>query len=356
MRKSDRATARQTVAVAFVGLLSPMIRRFPQALAGIAGRSAWLAVLLAIPLLPPAVLLSRRAAAALGREAPPRYLRAFWMLYGVWLLLYGGFLLRSGANRFVTTVYPRTGEGVFLLCMTGVCALAAAGGFRAVARMAMLLRPLLVAMPALLFLLSLRDGDFAMLLPVTWDDLPPNLLGAAEIVNLCGASFFLLHAGVVDPAELRARDWAGWGTALIALLGLLCCACLALFGPGLTAALSYPAFLLARDTPALGSLERVEPLVVAIWIFADVVLLAALLRCGALLLWRGIAPEQTPPGVLTPLCAILAAAAGLLLPAERDLFELISGRAVPLICAAFNLALPLLLALPRMTRKGHGRS
>ena len=203
-----------------------------------------------------------------------------------------------------------------------------------------------------LCLLALRDADLTMLLPVTGADLLPNLGGAAMVVNLCGACFFLLYAGVTDLKRLRIRDWAGWGSALIVLLGLMTAACLGLFGPDLTASLSYPVFLLARDAPVLGSLERVEPLVVALWVFTDVVFLSALLRCAAKLLCRALAPAQTETPTSAAICCTLAAAAlGLLCPAERESFTFLSERAVPLAAAGMNLALPLLFALPTLLRR-----
>ncbi|MBR1497943.1 MAG: GerAB/ArcD/ProY family transporter [Oscillospiraceae bacterium] len=347
MRETDRASARQAVAVAFVGLLSPMIRRFPKALAVLAGRSAWLSVWIAVPLLPLAVLLMRRAAMAM--EAKPS--RAFAACYGLWLLAYCGFLLRGGAERLVTTVYPCTHSALFLLCMAALCAVAAAAGFRSIARTAMLLRPLLIAVPVALFLLALGDTDPALLLPVTSRDLLPNLRGAASIVNLCGACFFLLYSGVTELTRLRFRDWAGWGTALVVLLGLMAVACLGLFGPELTAALSYPFFLLARDAPVLGSLERMEPLVVALWVFADVVFLSALLRCAVKLLGRAFAPGREPGTIAALLCAAAAAGAGLLFPVEQEAFAMFSERAIPFAAAVMNFALPLLFAAPQILRR-----
>ena len=51
---------------------------------------------------------------------------ALYALAG-WLLFYGGFVLRSGADRLVVTVYPQSAPAVFTLSMGFCCLIAALG-------------------------------------------------------------------------------------------------------------------------------------------------------------------------------------------------------------------------------------
>ena len=349
----DTATPRQTVAVAVAGLLSPLIRRFPRVLAETAGRSSWLSIPMSVLLLLVMAWALRKAFRAARDLTARPMMRFLAAVYALWLLFYTGFLLRSGGERFVITVFPTAKSGLFLVCMALVCALAAAGGYKSIARSAMLLRPLLLAVPLLLFLLALRDIDFKMLLPVTKADLLPNLWAAARLANLCAAAAALAFAGETGPDRtLRLRDWAGWGAGLLAVLAMMTCACLGMFGPALTAEMAYPFFLLARDAPALGSLERAESLVVAVWVFADVVFLSALLRAASRLLRLSLFPARAEPPVwLAPACAAIAAAAGLLLPSKQESFRFLSDHLIPVTGAAMNLALPLLLLLCGLLRK-----
>ena len=135
MTGRDTISPRQFVACAFVAALSLLIRRFPRALAERAGASAVLAAPLSV--LP--LLIGLAAAFALCRKKPagvPGLLtdafgqaagRALIGVYGLWFVAYAGFLLRSGAERFLTTVYTGTQPWLFVGIMALVCALAAAG-------------------------------------------------------------------------------------------------------------------------------------------------------------------------------------------------------------------------------------
>ena len=347
MSGKDTATPRQMVAVAVVGLLSPLIRRFPRVLAETAGRSSWFSIPLSFPLLLVMAWVLRKAHGAVQDAAKRPAIRILTSLYALWLLFYTGFLLRSGGERFVITVFPSAKSGLFLISMALVCTLAASGGYQSIARTAMLLRPLLLAVPLLLFLLALRDLDFGMLLPVTIADLLPNAWAAAKLANLCGAAAALAFAGELSPGQsLHLRDWAGWGAVLLATLAMMTCGCVGMFGPTLTAEMSYPFFLLARDAPALGSLERAESLVVAVWVFADTVFLSALLRAAVRLLCQSLFPARNaPPRWLVPVCAFVASATGLLLPSKLESFRFLSEHFVPIFGAIMNLGLPLLFLL-----------
>ena len=354
MDRTDAVGSRQMAAAAFVALLSPCIRRFPRALALYAGRSAYLAPLLAFLPVGAGLLLAHLALRRLRdvtdlgglfrRAAGERAGRALELLYALWLTLYAGFLLRAGADRFITTVYPGAGPWVFALTMAAVCLPAVAGPWRAVGRTAALLRPLLLAIPALLVLLALKDLRPELLLPVERADLLPNLRGALELANgLSAAVYLTVLAGEAGP--LRLRDFALWGGVLLALLAALTAACLAMLGPELTARMLHPFFMLVRDVSVLGALERVEPLVIGLWVFSDFVLISALLSAAVRCLRSGLALPPAGEGLrrcgLPPyLCAAVAAAAAIRAIPDLRVFEALNELWMPRANALFAVFLP----------------
>ena len=346
---SDSISKRQFVALCFVGLLCPMIRRFPRILAGAAGRTAWLSVLLAVPLLALAgfTRLYRNRPAGTGYAEVlsdafgPRAGKALVLLYAVFFPLYAGLLLRGGANRFVSLIYPGASPGVFTACLALACGLASAGSLKSLGRCAMVLRPLLAAAPVVIFFLTVKDADFGLLLPVLPASLPGDALGALPAANLFGVAVYLSFFGdSIADGPFRVRDYAGWLAAALGLLLLITAGCLGMFGPELTAKLNYPFFLLTRDVSVLGALERVEPVAIALWVFADFVLISALLWCAGRLFRRafGLSAKGRWTG---PLCAVLAAVAGFLMPEDADRFAFLSDRAVPLCCAGLAFLVPL---------------
>jgi len=362
MKQSDRLSPRTVTGTAFVALLSPLIRRFPRTLAAEAGRSACLAPLFAlIPLAALAGiagLLRRRGRESLafgeiltlgfGKTAG----KLLTGLCGLWFVAYGGFLLRSGADRFISTVYYGARPALFVLVMAGVCALAASGSTKAVFRAAMLLRPFLAGVLLLIFLLTLKDPDPGLLLPVQ-PEARGSITAAAEIVNLLAVGLLFAFSGEKTEPPTRLRHWLRPVLGLLAVLLWMSLSCLAMFGPELTAKMRFPFFMLVRDLSVLGSLERLEPVVVAVWVFCDFVLVSLLLRIGTnnLRFCAGRPAPERCGGVLPLMCAAAAAAVALLIPGDMAAFDRLSEVLVPRLSAGFHIGLPLLTALVLALRK-----
>lgn len=356
----DKISGRQLTALGFVALLSPLVRRFPQQLAARVGRTGWLSVFLSVlPLLLWLAgyryllrrgggnwydLLQRCLGTFLGRLAAA--------LSALWMVFYAGFLLRALAVRQMSTVYPDAGPWVFVLGMALVAAVAACGSLRAIARSAMVLRPLLVGVMLLVLALTLGNVDLGLLLPVTERDLLPNGLAALQLSNSFAAVFllvFLLGRADAPPARRQIFGWSG--VLLVIGAGATVC-CLGMFGPKLTAQTDYPFFLLARDVTVLGSVERVEPLVVAVSLFSDFILVSALLWMAARLALRQANREEASPKPPALLCAALAAATALLLPGGLEDWRVWSEELVPVLSAVFTAGVPVIaLAVGKLRGK-----
>ena len=346
----DRISGRQLTALGFVALLSPLVRRFPQQLAAQVGRTGWLAVpLAALPLLLWLVayrrllrrgggdwygLLQRCLGKGLGRLAAGA--SALWMVF------YAGFLLRALAVRQMSTVYPDAQPGVFVLGMALAAAVAACGSLKALARSAMVLRPMLAAVMLLVLALSLGNVDPGLLGPVTARDLLPNGLAALRLSNSFAAVFLLAFLlGRTDAPPAR-RQLLGWGGALLGMGAAATVCCLGMFGPALTARTGYPFFLLTRDLSVLGSVERAEPLVVAVSLFSDFILISALLWMAPRLALRICGRGEAPAWFPALLCAALAVAAAFLLPGGLEDWRHWSEDLIPALSAAFTAGVPAL--------------
>ena len=114
---------RQLLALGTMIFLVPVLRLYPAETAALAGRAAWISAPLALPLMLGYVYFLVRLMALreegeglaelglrlLGR-APGRI---FLLLTAGWTLLYAAFVLRSGADRLVGTVYLKANPAVF---------------------------------------------------------------------------------------------------------------------------------------------------------------------------------------------------------------------------------------------------
>ena len=361
-QQNDTLSPRQMSALAFVAALSPLVRRFPQTLAALAGRGALTAVglsaLLMLPLLAGAWLLFRRRPAGTGAAALLTHIlgrplgRTLTGLYGLWFLGYGGFLLRSGAERFCATVYPGAAPAVFVVGTALLCALAAAGRTAPLGRTAMLLRPLMLFLVLAVALLTAKDLDLTLLRPLRAPATGGLWTAALETANLLSVVFFLGFLGNRLTESLRLRAALPWLGALLGVVALMALGCLGMFGPALTSRLRYPYFMLVRDMTVLGALERAEPLVLALWVFPDFLFLSLLLQLAAQCLRFGLGLRGEGGRLLPVLCAGAAVAVALALPGELGALDWLSETLVPRLCAAFAFApLPLLLTVGRARRR-----
>ena len=347
-----QVSPRQFTALGFLAALSLLIRRFPRALAAQAGRSAVLSVPLsilplALALAAGRLLLRKRpgkdVTALLSDLAGPAAGRIVTGLYGLWFTAYTGFLLRSGAERFLTTVYPGAQPWLFVGIMALLCAVAAAGPLLPLARTAMLFRPLMLGLIVFIALLTAKDLDLTLLLPLRPSDGGDVWLCALEISNLLSIGFFLGFGASALSRPLRFRDYAPWLAVLLGVIALMTAECIGMFGPELTAKMTYPYFMLVRDLTVLGALERLEPVVIALWFFPDFILISLLLHLAAGNLRAALCLRAGR--LLAPLCAAAAVAAALTLPGDLAAQRALSERIVPLACAAlaYGPLLPLLL-------------
>ncbi len=328
-------TRKQFAAAIFVSLLSPLLRLLPQTAVELAGRGAWLSVVpAALPLLVLGAILSSfrtcmRPGEGLGglllRWLGPVMGRVVLVLYAAWFLFYGGFILRSGADRLAATIYPGSGPTAFIVVTVALCLLVALGDLRAAARTAVLMRAVLVGALAAVLALSIPNMDLQRLLPIGWRDAGQIALGALPLASVGAvAGGFAFLSGYVRPAQ-NPRWLVLPMLTLLVLGGAICAAVVSVFGPALTHTLTYPFFIMIRSI-SLGDLApRIEALVIAAWVGADFLLCAFLLRCAH----EALRPVFSLPS-----------------PEGRSMFSLRGGRFLLWLEAAALLACSLALDMP----------
>ena len=268
---------RQLLSLGVLLFLAPALRLFPAEAASAAGRASWLTPLAALPLLIfYAAFLTKLLSLRREGEALPELIgraagRPALALTALWLLLYAAFVLRAGADRFVGTVYPRASYAVFAEVMGALALAGALAGPRALARVGRMLLPFVLGV--LLVLLAIALG--AVRADNLWPLQPRELSGLARgaltpldvVAGAAAALCFPARAG--QPGSDARRALALWMAGLCVLLTLLAFAVTGSLGHELTGELSRPFFVLVRTLTFFRTVERVEALVVMLWIFPD---------------------------------------------------------------------------------------
>ena len=373
MKQDARFDLRQLLSLLAVLLLTPALRLFPSGAVRLAGRAAWLSPLAALPLLGLYLwflcrFLSHRAedeglAELIGRAAGQKLARPVLLLTALWLLFYGSFLLRSGADRFITTIYPNSGPAVFVICLGLLGGVAALGAERSIVRVGRLVLPLLYGVLAVALFTALTALKKENLLPVTGRDFLPVASGALPVLDVVSAvmvlgAFFvwpLPKPAAVFPTGLR------WLAGACVMLCLLAAAILGTFGAELTGLLTRPFFYLVRNLVFFHSLERVEAFVVTLWVFPDFLMISALLFAAQRCLRPVLGLSAPTPGRalslrggrwLGALCALAAIVCGCLLAPDARSLSFFSEKLIPALNLGFAFVLlPALYALGRLKKR-----
>lgn len=277
-------SSKQLMALSFVSLLSPFLRLIPGAVTSAAGSASWVsAALSAVPILLLSTLLTAllrqfpkdtglaEAVLKLLGRFPGSLLLSLWAL---WLVFHSGFLLCSGADRFIATIYPGIKPTIFIWVTAALCLIAALGTVKSIARASELFRPILLAVILAVLFFSLQEVEPTFLLPVTPKQTTEIIKGiplAAEAagVVLVNSAFLAKYLA----PETNSRSRVPWLTGVTALSVLFCITAVGSLGKTYVSAVSYPFFIMARDLSIFSGVERIEALVVGLWLLPDFVLI-----------------------------------------------------------------------------------
>lgn len=292
MRSDNSFGLRQLLSLGLVIMLAPALRIFPAETAALAGRAMWLCPLAAAPLLVGYMHFLTKLMACRNegenfqdltlRALGPKGGRLALGLMSLWMLCYSGFILRAGVDRLIVTTYPNSSPASFAVVMGALALSAALTTPRALVRMARMVRPVVLGVLLLLFVFACFSVDMNNLHPVTGNDLIPTLMGSAVSIDIvcCSAMAMCLVMGGLEKREGEFGRLCLWMAEVLLLLTLLGIAVVGTFGPELSANLSRPFFVLVKNMVFFRTVERVEALVVMLWIFPDFLLTSVYLWAG----------------------------------------------------------------------------
>ena len=292
MSKDNEFQPRQLMSLGLVIMLAPALRIFPAESAALAGRAMWLCPLAAAPLLLGYMhfLTKLMGCREDGENFQDLALRALGpgmgkpalALMSLWMLLYSGFILRAGVDRLIVTTYPNSSPASFTVVMGAISLCAALSTPRSLVRMARTVRPVVLGVLLLLFIFACFSVDIDNLYPLTGADVIPALMGSAVSVDIvcCSAMGMCLVLGGIKKQEGAYRRLCLWTAEALAVLSLLGIAVVGSFGAELSANLSRPFFVLVKNMVFFRTVERVEALVVMLWIFPDFLLTSLFLWAG----------------------------------------------------------------------------
>lgn len=357
MRDSDTMTFRQFLAACCASVFSPLSRLLPRAVLRSAGFSGWLAPLLALPPLLLLLFSLRRLltgeegmiglAEGLQRRLGRVPGKLLTLLLALWLVFYGGFLLRSGGERLLSTVYHSGKLPFFLIALMGLSTVFAMGKLRWAGRSAAI--SLLLFGGALTLVLILAVPAIAP--ENLW---PPELTRSSEIAKaslpvadvLSPWVYFCFLCGSVE-TDAKAIHRSIRAMLIMVLLAVFFIATTAgVMGAELCIRQQFPFFIMLKNLTFFNVVERFDALILAIWMMTDYISIGMSLLSSSEAFYAVLGKGKREYYAL-PLAAVMLISAAVIAN-NAFVFAQISNVAVPLInlSIAFVL-LPVVSLLPR---------
>lgn len=352
---------RQLLSLVFVSSLAPAIRLLPKYNAQVAGSAGWISPLIALPILILYVWLlssfmqKRKSGEGLGELILRTNGRVFGSVVlciaAAFLIFCCGFILRSGAERFICTVYPASGPWLFVIVMLILGTIAALGPTKALLRSSRIFSPVLVAVLLLVLVFAMITVDFNHLLPLRKAEPVRIIMAAFPVVEIYAG--MLAYAAFLEGQSERKRGrtaaYSIWLVPVVLLLTVLCAATIGSYGAALTERFSYPFFTMIRNITLFRTIERIEAIVVALWVLPDFIIFAMMLTVAShsLRLVFGFVPEKNDVQLsdmqngrwVIPVCAALCLGVSIALDLDSQNLKLYSEVAVPLANSAVALVL-----------------
>lgn len=365
MLEGGKISGRQATFLMVTMIFATVILFVPGITAKHAGQDGWLSVIFATG----GGLLIARLVTSLSLRFPDKTIFEYpceimgrWpgklvgLLYVWWYLHINSEVLREFGSFLVAAFMPDTPIIVFHLVAVAIAAYTIRNGLEVFTRANEIFLPLILGSIVTLFVLAIMDMDFKRLLPVFEADVADIVKGAAaplawfgEIVTMAVVIPYLNKPGEAHRVAALAVLICG-SFFLLTVVGVL-----AIFGPHLTGAFMFPSLNGARIISIANFLERLEAVVMVIWVTGGFVKVAIWYWVAVLGTAQVLELKDYRPLVL-PIGAVLVAMSILLHPSILDLLDFLGRIWPPYALSIFEVGIPLLLLVTALVRgKGGAR-
>lgn len=327
-----------------------------------AGRDSWMSVLLAIGF----GVAAGSVITSLGMRFPDKTIvqyagqvagrvpgKIIGLLYAVFFLHINSFIIRTFGEVFITYFMPETPLLVFIIGIVLASAYAARCGLEVVARVNEVILPVALGLGLLIFCLSIPNMQINNFTPLLEKGIPPVLKGTYPALVFFTETIVM---AMFIPYLNRPRQ-AGkvifQGFTVIGLFQMLTTiATTGVLGARVARA-QFPVMIQARQISIAEIIERVEPLIMLMWMIAAFVKVVVFYYCVVLATaqWLNLKEYQA---LVLPTGALLTALSVILWANVLDLTEQIAG-VIPPYFLFIEVGLPLILLVTAILRgKGEG--
>lgn len=363
MLEGGKISSRQATFLMITMILATVILFVPGITAKHARQDAWISIVLATG----AGLLVARLVTTIGLRFPDKNLFEYagdilgrWpgklvgLLYVWWFLHLNAEVIREYGSFIVAAFMPDTPIIVFHLVVVVIAAYAIRNGLEVFTRANEIFLPLILGSIITLIMLATKDMDFHRLLPVAETGAVDVVKGAMVPLAWFGE---IVTIAVVTPYLNKPREAHRVAAVAVLVSGafflMIVLGILAIYGPNVTEAWMFPTLNGVRIISIANFLERLEAVIMVIWVTGSFVKIAIFYWGVVLGVAQVLELKDYRPLVL-PVGAVLVAMSILLHPSILDLLDFL-GRLWPSYAPVFEVGIPLLLLITALVR-GKGGS
>jgi len=337
----------------------------PAVTAEAAGRDGWMSILFFATFFG---LMVSLVCTSLGRRFPSESIveyspKVFGAILGhLVILTYIFFFIWTNAiivgefaDFMTATFLPKTPRLVSALIIVWLASYGVRNGLEVIGRLnQFLFLPLLISYLGLVVFVA-YDMDLANLTPILEDGIKPVLKGSLPPSAWRGEIVLMLMLLPNLNQLKKARKASIYAVIFLGIvLTLNTIATVGVFGSELSSHLTFPYFTLADYGQVAVVLERMEALVMLVWVAGLMIKIALFYYCAVLALARWFKLQDYKP-MVTPVGIILIAWSSAVYKNSRELVELIS-KTFPVYAFTFELLIPALLLAVAAVRKKKRRS
>ncbi|MDA8235467.1 MAG: endospore germination permease [Clostridia bacterium] len=365
MLEQGKISGRQAYLLIINVILATAILFVPAVVSSTAKENGWLAAILATAV---GIVISILIA-NLGLRFPDRNLfdylgdligtlpgKIIALLYIWWFLHMTAEVVRSFGSFLVVAFLTETPISVFNFSILILAGWTVKQGLEVICRANEIFLPLILIGLIVLFLLALPEMDFRWLLPVMEHGVKPIIHGAITPISWYGqiATMLMIIPFLKQPQNFRKIQ----NLAVITIgffFTMVVLGTVAIFGPELTPRFIFPTLNAARIINIANLLERLDPIVMAIWITGAFIKITFFYYVAALGTAQLLNLSSYRP-VVYPLGIIIGAMSILIHPSILELEHFI-GKIWPVYAiTTFEVGIPVLLLLIAILRGKGGKS
>lgn len=362
--KGEELSERQTMFLLIIVVMATSALVMPGVAIGTAKRDAWIPMLLVILPAQAIIMIGAALGARFPGKTPAEYAtdilgvvfgKLAVVLFLSYLLYNGAGIVRLFGEFLVLSVMPETPILVFNLMVLVLAAVAVIMGIEAVGRVNEILLPMMLLILAFIYIGVAKDMKIAQLLPVAAEGFKPLIRGTVPPTGFWGEllalSFFMPFMAEPWKAQ-RAGTIANLTIAVFLAAGVA--EAIALFGAQVAGSQVFPLLEMAKSIQIAGFLERVESLLVALWVTGVFVKISIFLWLTAISM-AGLFNIRDYRPIVLPTTSILVVLSILNYESLMQLRSFV-GRLFGIYAMLFVLVLPAILLVVAVVRgkKGEG--